>query len=72
MCVLTGEHFSHFPFLRSLTRLSNHDPPLSPVYDDEEEGTTGGTIFVREEARALGSGFADEVLDGGHGHTRGA
>ena len=48
MCVLTGEHFSHFPFLRSLTRLSNRDPPLSAVYDDDDgddgdcDGDDGG------------------------------
>ena len=44
MCVLTGEHFSHFPFLRSLTRLSNRDPPLSAVYDDDDghDGDGGG------------------------------
>ena len=35
LLVLTGEHFSHFPFLRSLTSLSNHGPPLST---EEEDG----------------------------------
>ena len=60
MCVLTGEHFSHFPFLRSLTRLSNRAPPLSAVYDDDD-GDDG------DDGDGDGDGYDDDDGDDGDG-----
>ena len=55
-----GEHFSHFPFLRSLTRLSNRDPPLSAVYDDDD-GDDG------DDGDGDGDGYDDDDGDDGDG-----
>ena len=69
MCVLTGEHFSHFPFLRSLTRLSNRDPPLSAVYDDDDgdDGDCDGDDGDDGDGDGDGDGYDDDDGDDGDG-----